>query len=33
MNIENVIYTHNGVSLSYKNNEIMTLIGKWRSKL
>jgi hypothetical protein len=29
MDTENVVYLHNGVLLSYKNNEFMKFAGKW----
>jgi hypothetical protein len=29
MDTENVVYLHNGVLLSYKNNEFMKFLGKW----
>ena len=29
MNTENVVHLHNGVLLSFKNNEFMKFLGKW----
>ena len=29
MDTENVVHLHNGVLLSYKNNDFMKISGKW----
>jgi len=29
MDTENVVHLHNGILLSYQNNDFMKLVGKW----